>query len=330
MKKITICGSGSWGTAIACLLGKNHRVTLWGRSGDLLEKIKREEENSRYLPGVSLPGVEIEGDLKRACSGRNVLILAIPTQSLRSFLKALSPHVTKDHLLICASKGLEIETNKLSSEIAEECLPNHRAIAILSGPSHAEEVARGIPTAVTAASQDESVALAVQELFASESFRVYVSLDIKGVEIAGAVKNIIAVAAGIVDGLGFGSNTVAALATRGVVEITRFGETMGGDPRTFYGLAGVGDLIATCISSHSRNRRLGQLVAQGRTPEQAQIEIGQTAEGMPTTKAVYTYSHVHKLSMPICTEVYRVLFEGKAPREAASALMSREPRLEVE
>ncbi len=333
MSRITILGSGSWGTSLALILqkkeseNKNH-ITLWGRRPQAVEECRRAGENKKYLPGYSLAGVTLTGDLEQACQGADFVILAIPTRHLRGVLEEIRPHLPVSAILVSVSKGMEQGSFRFVTQVIEEICPAYKPVVALSGPSHAEEVAAGVPTAVVAACSDLSRAEKVQRTFMSDSFRIYTNTDILGVEAGGAVKNIIAIAAGICHGLGFGSNTLAALMTRGMVEIVRLGRVLGADPRTFYGLAGMGDLITTCVSGFSRNRSVGEKLARGmKWPE---IEAGMTmvAEGVYSAKSIRAFALEKKIDMPITEAVHQVLFEGRPPREVVVELMRREPKEE--
>lgn len=334
MKKICILGAGSWGTAQAVLLSKNARqVCLWGRIEDGLEETARFRENRRFLPGVSLPeNVALMLDLDEALDRSDLVVCAVPSQVLRSVLLMIKNILPNEACLVNTAKGIEIETGMRLSQVVEDVLGRdiRRRFAVLSGPSHAEEVARDIPTAVTAAAYYRDTAIRVQDAFMSPMFRVYTNPDVAGVELGGALKNIIALAAGIVDGLGYGDNTKAALLTRGLTEITRMGEAMGGNPRTFSGLSGMGDLVVTCSSRHSRNRLAGELIGRGRSLKQALAEVGMVVEGAPTTRAAYRLAGEMNVDMPIISACFRTLYLEQSPHEGLEILMSRRKRHEVE
>lgn len=334
MKKVCILGAGSWGTAQAVLLGKNvPQVVLWGRIEDGLEDMARFRENRRFLPGVSLPdNVELLPDLEEALKGSEMVVCAVPSQVLRSVLINIKDLLPSNAYLVNTAKGIEIETGMRLSQVAQDVLGDeirHR-FAVLSGPSHAEEVARDVPTAVTVAAHDRSTAVYVQDAFMAPMFRVYTNPDVAGVELGGALKNIIALAAGIVDGLGYGDNTKAALLTRGLTEITRMGEAMGGSPRTFSGLSGMGDLVVTCGSRHSRNRLAGELIGRGLSLGKALAEVGMVVEGVPTTKVTHRLARELNVEMPITSACYRTLYLEQSPREGLEILMSRRKKHEVE
>lgn len=324
-KKITVLGSGAMATACSILLAEHagQTVALWGRNADYIDDIARTRENKRLLPGVPIPdSVEVTPDIDRAVEGADVLVVAIPTKFLREALGKLAGHLTADRPVVSVVKGLENETFLRPSEIIADVLGN-RAVVALGGPSHAEEIARRLPASVVAASGDIALAREVQEMFATDRFRVYTNPDIVGVELAGALKNVIAIAAGICDGMEYGDNAKSALLTRGLVEITRFGEACGAERETFAGLAGMGDLITTCISPYGRNRMVGERLGKGETLSQILESMDAVAEGVTTTKSVYEFAEKKEIDMPITREVYRVLFEDFPPAQATEALMMR-------
>ncbi len=326
--KITILGNGAMATACAILLSENpeQRVAMWTRNPAYAEEISRDRENRRLLPGVPLPeSLEVTGDIDQAIEGAEFLIAAIPTKYLRSALMQLAPSLKGDRPVVSVIKGLENQTFMRPSEIIEDVLGS-RAVVALGGPSHAEEISRRLPASVVAASGDVALAKTVQEMFTTDRFRVYTNQDIIGVELAGALKNIIAIAAGISDGLKYGDNAKSALVTRGLVEITRFGESLGAEPLTFSGLAGMGDLITTCTSRYSRNRMVGERLGQGENLNDILNSMRGVAEGVTTTSSVYELAEKMAIDMPITQEVYRVLFEEKSPEEATNTLMLRPPR----
>ncbi|MGQ9532300.1 MAG: NAD(P)H-dependent glycerol-3-phosphate dehydrogenase [Desulfotomaculales bacterium] len=332
--RITVLGAGSWGTALAALLaGKGYGVTLWGRNPEFVARLKETRENSRYLPGVGLPeGVGVTADLQEALHRTGVVVLAVPSHAFREVVRLINPFLGTGTVVVNAAKGLEEGSlARLSQVFAEVAGPERLArFVVLSGPSHAEEVGRQVPTAVVVAGPDPAVAEYVQELFMTPFFRVYTNPDLVGVELGGALKNIIALGTGIADGLGLGDNTRAALMTRGLAEITRLGVAMGANPLTFAGLTGVGDLIVTCTSMHSRNRRAGMAIGRGATLEQALGEVRMVVEGVRTTVAAYRLAVRHSVSMPITEQIYRVLFEGLPPRAAVTNLMTRTRTQEME
>ncbi|MDO9535778.1 MAG: NAD(P)H-dependent glycerol-3-phosphate dehydrogenase [Bacillota bacterium] len=332
---IGVIGAGSWGTALALLLGqKGFKVTLWLRSKDLLEKIVQAKENSTYLPGVSLPStVKATNNLEEAVRGKDLIVMAVPSHAVRKTVSLIKSYIKEDTIIVNAAKGLEEGSLKrLSEVIVEELSPNfpNIKVAVLSGPNHAEEVGRMIPTATVVASEEDIVAKKVQDIFMSPYFRVYTNSDIIGVELGGALKNIIAIGAGVCEGLNYGDNTKAALITRGLVEITRLGLALGARRGTFSGLTGVGDLFVTCTSSLSRNRYVGIMLGKNNALQDIISSMKMVAEGVKTTTAAYDLSRQCDVEMPITREVYRVLFEGMKPREAVADLMRRDKRHEIE
>ena len=331
MKKIAVIGSGGWGTAIASLLADcGHKVILWSYFKEESEALAKDKENKKLLPGVILPdSVSYTASLEEAADGAEILVMVTPSQAISSTAKALSPFVKEGTVIVNASKGLEQETQKRLSVVIQEAIPQAK-VAVMSGPSHAEEVGRKLPTTNVIACGDMSVSESLQEVFMRDTFRVYTSHDMVGVELGGALKNVIALCAGITDGLGLGDNAKAALMTRGMAEISRLGVAMGADPLTFLGLSGVGDLIVTCTSMHSRNRRAGILIGQGKSPEEAIQEVKMVVEGFYATKAAYALGKKMNVEMPIVEQAYRVLFENADPKEAVMSLMVREKREEAE
>jgi glycerol-3-phosphate dehydrogenase (NAD(P)+) len=330
MTNFAILGAGAWGTAIGLVLAKNpqHHVRLWSARPENARILHERRENVRLLPGVPIPeSVHLTVDLRDAVSGADLLVCAIPTVHLRAALQTIAAGVPKDRPVLSLSKGLENESFLRPSEILRQVLHVHD-VAVLSGPSHAEEVARNLPTSVVVASGDLHLARSIQEHFSTDRFRVYTNLDIIGVELAGALKNVIGVAAGISDGLGFGDNAKAALLTRGLAEIARFGIAQGAELQTFAGLAGIGDIITTCMSRHGRNRYVGECLARGETRAQILARMTMVAEGVFTTRSVHQRATQMGLSMPITAEVYRVLYEDKNPLAAVNDLMLREPKTE--
>ena len=330
-RRVAVLGAGSWGSALALLLQENgHDVRLWEFDAAVASRYAQSRENPDFLPGVILPnGIRITSELAEALEGAETVLFVVPSHVLRSVAQAGAPHFPANAIAVTCSKGIEKGTLLCMSDVLRESLsvaPSR--LAALSGPSHAEEVSRGVPTVVTAASTDHDTAVAVQSLFMSPLFRVYTSRDLVGVELGGAIKNVIAVAAGISDGVGFGDNTKAALMTRGLAEITRLGTAMGADLLTFAGLSGMGDLVVTCMSRHSRNRFLGQEIGKGRPPEDVVKSMVQVAEGYRTTASARALAQKHGVVMPITEEVYRVLYEGKSPQRAVRDLMTRDPKME--
>uniref|UniRef100_A0A7C2NWI1 Glycerol-3-phosphate dehydrogenase [NAD(P)+] n=1 Tax=Schlesneria paludicola TaxID=360056 RepID=A0A7C2NWI1_9PLAN len=323
--KITILGGGAMATACAILLAErdDQDVTIWARNPDHAAKIQQTRVNERLLPGIRLPDkVKVTADLDQALHGSQFLVAAIPTQFLRASLNEIRGRLTQNRPVISVIKGLENETFLRPSEIIAEVLGS-RAVVSLSGPSHAEEIGRRLPATVVAASGDLGLARQVQKMFNTDRFRVYTNLDLIGVELAAALKNVIAIAAGISDGLGYGDNAKSALMTRGLVEMTRFGVRFGAEASTFTGLAGMGDLITTCISPYGRNRRVGERLGKGETLKQILATMESVAEGVATAKSVHDVAEQEGIDLPITTEVYRVLFESKPPQEATQSLMMR-------
>lgn len=330
LSRIGVLGGGSWGSSLAILLSKKgYNVDIWIRNENQLEDIKKYHENKKYLPGVKFPQSLIAtGDIGKAIYRKDIILLAIPTHGVREVLNTVKNSISEDQVLVNVAKGIENDSLFRISQIVGEVLPNNKYV-VLSGPSHAEEVGLDIPTAIVSASLDLKAAEYVQDVFSTPNFRVYTSEDIVGVELGGALKNIIALGAGISDGVGYGDNTKAALMTRGINEITRLGTKMGADSQTFSGLSGIGDLIVTCTSMHSRNRRAGILIGKGRSMEEAIDEIGMVVEGILTTKSVYMLSNKYDVEMPIATELYNVLYNGKDVKQAVINLMGREKKLEI-
>lgn len=331
MTKTAIIGGGSWGTALARELAlKNIDTRLYVRNEEQKEILRKTNINSRYLPNINLPdNLFYTSNLDEAIEGIDFLVLAVPTNSVREMLKALKEKIKEDVIIINVAKGIEMDTLKRISEISKELLPENKFVT-LSGPTHAEEVTLDFPTTIVAASEDMESAKKVQNLFMSDTFRVYTNDDLLGVELAGALKNVIALANGILVGLGYGDNTMAALMTRGIAEITRLGTAMGAQPSTFLGLAGVGDLIVTCTSPHSRNRTCGKLIGEGKTVEEAIEEVGMVVEGIKTTSAAKKLSEQFKVDMPITTALYGVLYENADVKDAAYSLMVRSKKHEME
>jgi len=319
-----VLGAGSWGTTLADLLARSgHEVTLWAYEPEVVESITARHENELFLEGCPLaPTLQATADLAEAARGVGLVVSVSPSHVVRQVLTRVAPALEPGVILVSATKGIETDTLELMSDVAREALPPHRFVA-LSGPSFAREVYQRQPTAVVAASEDPAAAEAVQELFATPTFRVYSGPDVIGTELAGALKNVIAIAAGILEGLGLGNNPRAALITRALAEMTRLGEAMGADPRTFAGLAGMGDLILTTTGALSRNRALGVAVAKGTSLEQYRRAHRTVAEGANTAQAAVRLAERHGVEMPIATQVWEILYRGKAPREAIADLMER-------
>ena len=322
---IGIVGAGSWGTALAILLSRSGRsVRLWSVDRRELDPLPADRENKRYLPGSRFPdSLSIEFELPKLVADCDDLLVVVPSHGFRSTLQQIAACRPKKLRLAWATKGFEIESGKLLHEVARETLGEHTPYAVLSGPTFAREVARGMPTAVTVASNDARFAADLAQAVASPVFRAYTSDDLTGVEVGGTVKNIIAIGTGISDGLGFGANARAALITRGLAEITRLGLKLGAKTETFQGLAGLGDLVLTCTDDQSRNRRMGLGLASGKTRAQVQAEIGQVVEGVYAAEAVHVLAARLKVEMPISEQLYRILHQGLDPRAAVEALMSR-------
>ena len=327
---VAVLGSGSWGTALAVHLARSgHRTVLWGIETDELNAMARERVNARYLPGVALPeGLEIEHDMARAVAQADQLLVVVPSHAFREVLERVRPMLRPGQRVAWATKGFELSSGKLPHQVAAEVLGPSVPTAVLSGPTFAREVGAGLPSAMTVASYDGDYAMDLARSISGRNFRAYASSDMVGVEVGGAVKNVLAIGAGISDGLGFGANTRVALITRGLAEMMRLGVALGADRETFMGLAGLGDLVLTCTDDQSRNRRCGLLLAAGRTLAQAQAEIGQVVEGVLAARAVHDVAARHGVDMPISEQIYRVLYEGVPPREAVLALMKRAIRTE--
>jgi glycerol-3-phosphate dehydrogenase (NAD(P)+) len=326
--KITILGSGAMAMACSVLLAdrKGRTVAIWTRSAERAAELARDGENRRLLPGVRIPeSVVLMGEAEEAIDGAGLLVAAIPTRFLRETLARLAPHVPEELPVVSVAKGVEMATLMRPSEIITDVL-GPRDVLALAGPSHAEEIARGLPASVVAACPNAELAKEVQSLFNTERFRVYTNADLVGVELAGALKNVIAIAAGICDGLGFGDNAKSALLTRGLVEMSRFGTELGAHEETFSGLAGIGDLMTTCFSRHSRNRHVGECLGRGEPLDQIVAQMAGIAEGITTTRGVHDLARNKGIEMPITAEVFSVLFEGKSPLAATSSLMMRPTR----
>ena len=330
--KISVLGAGSWGIALSVHLHRaGHSVCLWHHDSQKAELLRQQRENKLLLPGISLPPeIPITSGLGEALKGREGVILAVPSHAVRTTLQKALEVWPPGAWAACAAKGLEEESHLRLSEILKQYLKSESLIAVISGPSHAEEVSRKMPTTVVAASTDAALAAAVQGVFHSDYFRVYTSSDVPGVELGGALKNVIAIAAGITDGLGLGDNAKAALMTRGLHEMTRLGSALGAKAPTFAGLAGMGDLAVTCFSRHSRNRLLGEKLGKGATLSQALSEMVMVAEGVKTSHAAVDLARKAAVEVPIMAEVYQILFQGKSAKEAAKSLLSRSAKPEQE
>lgn len=330
MAIVSVIGAGSWGTALAALLAKNgHQVTLWSILQDEVDMLKEKHEQVDKLPGVILPdSMEFTTDLQAAIKGKEVIVLAVPSAFTRSTAHKMKEFVEEGQIIVNVSKGIEESTLFTLSQIIEEEIPQ-AIVTVMCGPSHAEEVGKGLPTTIVIGAKEKKTAEFLQNLFNNEVFRVYTSPDILGMELGSALKNVVALAAGIADGLGYGDNTKAALITRGMAEISRLGTAMGGRFETFYGLTGIGDLIVTCASMHSRNRRAGILIGQGKTMDEAMAEVKMVVEGVYSAKAAMGLAKKYQVSLPIIEQVNEILFEDKEAAEAVKELMLRDMKVEI-
>lgn len=332
-KNIGIIGAGSWGIALAYLLTNNgHKVTIWSRSDSSVEKLKSYHGNEDKLPGVRLPDdVVYTSNIQEAVEGKDIIVLVIPSAHMRETVKLIAPYINPteecQQIIVNCSKGIEEDTMMLMSDVILDEIPGCN-VCVLSGPSHAEEVGRKLPTTIVIGAFDKDIARYVQNVFMNNVFRVYTSPDMLGIEIGAALKNVIALAAGMADGLGCGDNAKAALITRGIAEMSRLGMAMGGKLETFSGLSGIGDLIVTCASMHSRNRRAGILIGQGKSYQEAMDEVKMVVEGVYSAKAALKLSEKYDVEMPIVYEVNEILFKGKDPKDALSDLMERDKRTE--
>lgn len=329
MAKISVLGAGSWGTALAVVLHKNgHEVTIWSIAQDEIDMLKKEREHKDKLPGVKIAEeIGLTTDLKEAISGRDMLVVAVPSPYIRSTAKSMAPYVEDGQLLVSVAKGIEEGTLMTLSAILEQEIPQAE-VAVLCGPSHAEEVGIGLPTTLVAGAKRKETAELVQSTFMNEVLRVYTSPDVLGMELGASLKNVIALAAGMADGLGYGDNTKAALITRGISEIGRLALKMGAKYETLSGLTGIGDLIVTCASKHSRNRKAGMLIGQGYTMKQATDEVKMVVEGIYSAKAALALAKKYDVELPIIEEVNKVLFDDKPAKEGVKDLMVREKRVE--
>jgi glycerol-3-phosphate dehydrogenase (NAD(P)+) len=327
---VAVLGAGSWGTTLAAHLARaGHEARLWGHLPDDLAEIDRHRENRKFLPGIALPdGVKVRAELHRVLERAEFVFFVVPSQALRSVAERVAA-AAPTGVVVCAAKGLELGSLERMSEVLATALPGAGPVVVLTGPSHAEEVSRGVPTSVVAASLDEARARAVQLLCSTGMFRVYTNSDVIGCEIGAALKNVIAIAAGVCDGVGFGDNTKGALLTRGLAEIARLGVAMGGRRETFFGLAGMGDLIATAMSRHSRNRHVGERLGRGESLTQVLESMTMVAEGVDTAMAARELGRRRGIELPIAEQVCALLFEGRGPREALQALMTRDLRSEA-
>ncbi|MFB6273557.1 MAG: NAD(P)H-dependent glycerol-3-phosphate dehydrogenase [Salinibacter sp.] len=329
---LTLFGAGSWGTALAVHLAAQGRdITLWARREEAVEQMRRSRHNPTYLPDVELPtSIRLTSDLEAAAAASPLWSIVVPSQNVRHLATRLAPHVRPGITVISLAKGIENETLQTMSQVLADALPDLSAqkIGVLSGPSHAEEVAEGRPTTVVAAAPTEPRAKWIQNAFMTDRLRIYVNTDVLGVEIGGAAKNVLAIAAGLSDGVGYGDNAKAALVTRGLAEIRRLGVAMGAQPRTFAGLAGIGDLVVTCMSAHSRNRFLGEQIGKGKTLDDIQAEMDMVAEGVRTTQSIRDLARRHDVEMPITEAVHAILFEGRRPGLMVDELMTRSAKRE--
>lgn len=325
MKKVSFLGAGSWGTALAILCANNgHKVTIWSKIQAELDMLSEHREHMERLPGVKIPdSIVIEPDLEKACTGQDIIVWAVASPFTRSTAQLAKPYIKENQIIVNVGKGIEEDTLMTLCEIIEDELPI-ADVAVLSGPSHAEEVSKGVPTTVVVGAKTEKTALFIQDVFMSDTFRVYTSPDMIGIELGGSLKNVIALAAGILDGMGLGDNTKAALMTRGIAEISRLGIELGGKMETFCGLSGIGDLIVTCTSTHSRNHNCGYLLGQGKTLAEAKEEIKQVIEGVNCAKAAMALANKYHVTMPIVEQINAVLFEDKSTAQAMKDLLVRD------
>ena len=330
MKKVAVIGSGSWGTALAVMLDKyGHDVTIWSWQEEEARRIREDGEHKEFLPGVPIrKEIKIVTSPEEAVKGAEIIIAAVPSKFVRTNMMKFSPYLKKGQIIVNVAKGIEDGSLKTLAEVIQECAPECE-VSVLSGPSHAEEVGRGIPTAAVIASRNEETAKMIQHEFSNPNFRLYTNTDVIGVEIGAAMKNIIALAAGMSDGLGFGDNTKAALMTRGMAEIKRLGVAMGGEQKTFFGLSGIGDLIVTCTSMHSRNRRAGIMLGQGKSLDETLKEVHMVVEGVNTARAATELARKYNVSMPITEAVAGVLFDGNDVRKVVYSLMMRDKISEI-
>ena len=325
MKKVSFLGAGSWGTALAIVCANNgHKVTIWSKVQAEIDMLRENREHIERLPGVKLPdSIVIEDDLEKACTDQDIIVFSVASPFVRATAHEAKPYIAKNQIVVNVGKGIEETTLMTLCEIIEDELPM-ADVAVLSGPSHAEEVSKGIPTTVVVGAKTEKTAMFVQDVFMGKAFRVYTSPDMIGIELGGSLKNVIALAAGILDGMGLGDNTKAALMTRGIAEISRLGIELGGKMETFCGLSGIGDLIVTCTSTHSRNHNCGYLLGQGKTFEEAKEEIKQVIEGVNCAKAAMALANKHHVTMPIVEQINAILFEGKSTEQAMKDLLERD------
>jgi len=327
--RIAVLGDGGWGTTLAILLSsKGYSVTLWGAFADYANLMAKTRFNPKFLPGLKIPrAIKITGDINDAVAGKKIIVLAIPSQYTRGVLNKIKGTFTRGAIFLSVTKGIEVSSSKRISEIIHATLGPVK-LAVLSGPTIAQEVARGIPTTIVAASHDKKIRKTIQQIFSTERFRVYTNPDVIGVELGGSLKNVIAIACGVSDGLGFGTNTKAAILARGLAEISRLGKAMGARLETFSGISGLGDLVTTCISRQSRNRFVGEQIGKGKKLKQICKHMQMVAEGVSTAKSAYALSLKYKVDMPITKEVYRLLYLNKSPRQVVRDLMTRKSKEE--
>ncbi|NVK21660.1 MAG: NAD(P)H-dependent glycerol-3-phosphate dehydrogenase [Kangiellaceae bacterium] len=325
-KSIAVLGAGSYGTALAILLaGNGHQVSLWARNTEHVQRMQQEASNQSYLPDVPFPNtLSVTSEIAQAIDDSSIILIAVPSHAFHSSLQLIKPYISQHSKIVWASKGLDPLTGDLLGNVLKKELGDELPHAILSGPTFAKEMALGMPTAITLAANDDEFAQELALMLHNDRFRVYTSNDIVGVQIGGAVKNVVAIGAGVADGLGFGANARTALITRGLVEMMRLGVAVGGKPETFYGMAGMGDLVLTCTDNQSRNRRFGLALGQGQTREQAEAEIGQVVEGVRNAKEVKMLSERIGVEMPICQVVYKIIYENLDAKLAAHQLLTRE------
>ncbi len=331
MKRISFLGAGSWGTALAILCANNgHKVTVWSKIKAETDMLREKREHVDRLPGAKLPdSIDIEDNLEKACENKDIIVFSVASPFIRSTAQLAKPYIQKGQILVNVAKGIEENSLMTLCEILEDELPQ-ADVAVLSGPSHAEEVSKGMPTTVVVGAKSEKTATFIQDVFMGKNFRVYVSPDMVGIELGGSLKNVIALAAGILDGMGLGDNTKAALMTRGIAEISRLGMELGGKMETFFGLSGIGDLIVTCTSTHSRNHNCGYLLGKGKTLEEAKQEIKQVVEGVNCAKSAMALANKYHVSMPIVEQINAVLFENKSAEAALNDLILRERVIEYQ
>ena len=328
--KFVVLGAGSWGTALSIILANNgHQVSLWAREKELALSLESTRENTRYLPGISLPNsLLVSNNLAQLIKEECEILVVVPSSGFRSILESVKDMISPGSRILWATKGLEQGSNKLLHEVVQDIFPEIKPVAVISGPTFALEVAQGLPTALTVASSSEEYATFIAKCLHNKSLRAYTSNDVIGVELGGAIKNVLAIATGIADGLGFGANTRAALVTRGLNEMIPLGSVLGGQRETFMGLAGIGDLILTCTDDQSRNRRLGLALGQGKTLEESLDGIDQVVEGVQTTREIFELAQSFAVEMPIVEQVFRVLYENCPPKQAVGALLEREQKAE--